>query len=824
MTDWPRPVRTALRLCLASFCWLTAAYAFVVSSAFAYLQFVRPRVFPWIGQFSDWHSVLCLVWMLLAVVAVWPDIRRRSPAGPLAIAFVVASGAATLWNYARPVLPGLTDGDRSIIVGVAALVPLVWLAAIDYLNARSYLSGQRAPQNEIESAEFEGRLFIVSVGSAVFVTILYAMLASIPLAGAFEPDLRLAGIADSIFKSLVGHLIVFAAAFLLFAVLVRVARGRFVLQLAATILVLLTASSLAFATLVGDALSMHGAAGAVAAIATASSIVGVWIGLRLRTLQLENARVASALDVLWGSKTNSRASTILRVVAVAVLAYGLMLLSALADWDFVLLEAGVLVVWCCSFGVVYRATSWQRAVSHAVVAATCLSPLAVGFVIRQAPPPAAVGPAPVDRTARYAIYNPSFRVVSQLLRDSRTTIPSFDRYLVANTGLTALHVDPIDIDFVPKLEPTARPKPHIFLFVIDSLRPDYLSPYNPQIRFTPRIAEFAAESIVFANAFTRFGGTGLSVPAMWAGSSIVHKQYVQPFHPMNALEKLLDANGYRKILGLDSIMSQLLIRSNAIEELDRGRTNMDFEICRTLDELDSKLQGIGSTPVFAYSLPQDIHMSRLPRTVEHGEEYRSFYAPYATKVHAFDACFGRFIDGLKRRGQFDRSLVVVTADHGEMLGEDGRFGHSYHLFPQVVQVPLIIHFPASIADAVDADAVSLTTDITPTIYAALGYEPVQANDLMGRPLIGADDRVSTARRRDTYVIAASYGAVYAVLRHNGRRLYIADAIKGGDQAYERDNTGRWHDVGITEGLRVVNQFAIRQYVDRIARIYGIGAR
>jgi sulfatase-like protein len=593
------------------------------------------------------------------------------------------------------------------------------------------------------------------------------------------------------------------------------------------ILVLVTASSLAFAMLVGDALSMHGTGRAVAAIATASSIVGVWIGLRLRTLQLENARLDSALDLFFGSRANSRVSILLRVVAVAALAYGLMLLSALADWDFVLLEAGVLVVWCCSFGVIYRATSRQRPVSDAVVAATCLSPLVVAFVIQQGPPLVAVGPAPVDRTARYAIYNPSFRVVSKLLRDSRTTIPSFDRYLAANTGLTDVHVDPVDIDFVPKLGPTAAPKPHIFLFVIDSLRPDYLSPYNPQVRFTPRIAEFAAESIVFRNAFTRFGGTGLSVPAMWAGASIVHKQYVQPFHPMNALEKLLDANGYRKILGLDSIMSQLLVRSEAIDELDRGRTNMDFEICRTLDELDSKLRSVGdSTPIFAYSLPQDIHMSRLPRTVEHGEEYRSFYAPYATKVHAFDACLGRFVDGLKRRGQYDRSLIVVTADHGEMLGEDGRFGHSYHLFPQVVQVPLIIHFPTSIADAaaVDADAVSLTTDITPTIYAALGYKPVQANDLMGRPLIGADDRVSTARRRDTYVIAASYGAVYAVLRHNGRRLYIADAIKGGDQAYERDRMGRWRDVGIAEGLRVVNQFAIRQYVDKIARIYGIAAR
>src|SRR5204863_9903196 len=100
------------------------------------------------------------------------------------------------------------------------------------------------------------------------------------------------------------------------------------------------------------------------------------------------------------------------------------------------------------------------------------------------------------------------------------------------------------------------------------------------------------------------------------------------------------------------------------------------------------------------------------------------------------------------------------------LGEDGRFGHSYHLFPQVVQIPLIIHFPSAVAarTAVDADAVSLTTDITPTIYQVLGYRPVAGNDLMGRSLIGGDEPTWKARRRDAYVIAASYGADYAVLR------------------------------------------------------------
>jgi arylsulfatase A-like enzyme len=141
-------------------------------------------------------------------------------------------------------------------------------------------------------------------------------------------------------------------------------------------------------------------------------------------------------------------------------------------------------------------------------------------------------------------------------------------------------------------------------------------------------------------------------------------------------------------------------------------------------------------------------------------------------------------------------------------------------------VPLIVHLPASVAGsaAIDADAASLTTDITPTMYAALGYHPRADNDLMGRSLITTNDAVSTARRREPYVIAASYGAVYAVASHNARRLYVADAVRGGDQAFERDQSGKWNPAAVTAGLRAVNQFAIRRHVDEIAQMYDIGPR
>jgi acetoin utilization deacetylase AcuC-like enzyme len=88
-----------------------------------------------------------------------------------------------------------------------------------------------------------------------------------------------------------------------------------------------------------------------------------------------------------------------------------------------------------------------------------------------------------------------------------------------------------------------------------------------------------------------------------------------------------------------------------------------------------------------------------------------------------DACFGRFITSLKDAGLYDDSIVVLTADHGDALGEAKRWGHAYTLFPEIVRVPLLMHIPSKLRArfTTDVDAASYSTDITPSLYALLGY-------------------------------------------------------------------------------------------------------
>ena len=105
-------------------------------------------------------------------------------------------------------------------------------------------------------------------------------------------------------------------------------------------------------------------------------------------------------------------------------------------------------------------------------------------------------------------------------------------------------IEPVEVSLAPLTgEPSAQ-RPHIFVFVVDSLRRDYLSPYNPKVTFTPAIAALADDSLVFRSAFTQYGATGLSVPSLWVGGPILHKQYVTPFAPMNSLAKLLAHERY----------------------------------------------------------------------------------------------------------------------------------------------------------------------------------------------------------------------------------------------------------------------------------------
>ena len=250
----------------------------------------------------------------------------------------------------------------------------------------------------------------------------------------------------------------------------------------------------------------------------------------------------------------------------------------------------------------------------------------------------------------------------------------------------------------------------------------------------------------------------------------------------------------------------------------------DFRLCATLEEIRSRLatRPAVAPPIFAYSLPQDIHVSVItregPGAVDEGD-YSGFYAPVASRVRRLDACLGEFISDLKARDLYDQSVIILTSDHGDSLGEEGRMGHAYSLYPRSVRVPLIVHVPPALRSAWswDEKRTAYSTDITPTLYRLLGHEPSPPAPFFGEPLAQRPGAPPPARA--DRMVAASYGAVYGAVLAGATRYYVFDAIAMREKAFELSDDPGYKDNPVTPDVREQGLKVIRETVSAISSFY-----
>ena len=98
--------------------------------------------------------------------------------------------------------------------------------------------------------------------------------------------------------------------------------------------------------------------------------------------------------------------------------------------------------------------------------------------------------------------------------------------------------------------------------------------------------------------------------------------------------------------------------------------------------------------------------------------YRNTVGLYDGNLAWVDSEVGRVLDGLKKRGEWDRTIIVVTSDHGEAFWEHRVRGHGDHVFEEFVHVPLVIRVPG-LAPRRVAEAVELV-DVVPTLLDLAG--------------------------------------------------------------------------------------------------------
>ncbi len=204
--------------------------------------------------------------------------------------------------------------------------------------------------------------------------------------------------------------------------------------------------------------------------------------------------------------------------------------------------------------------------------------------------------------------------------------------------------------------------------------------------------------------------------------------------------------------GTSELPADVLLNGEAVGGVDNLAGFAPFEATLTLAPGENRLVVRSSTPFTVKYVSVDGPSGRLPvefddihlvqesevlidnaatQPVDVAVELWAWDTPepdearrrYALEVGFLDGYVGGLIDELKRRGLYEDTLIVLTADHGEGLGEHGLLDHGLNLFDELLHVPLIIKPPAG-HEAWEllrarADRIASHVDLAPTILNVL---------------------------------------------------------------------------------------------------------
>ena len=130
------------------------------------------------------------------------------------------------------------------------------------------------------------------------------------------------------------------------------------------------------------------------------------------------------------------------------------------------------------------------------------------------------------------------------------------------------------------------------------------------------------------------------------------------------------------------------------------------------------------------ALPRNVRISKAVKGLDHVRRVRSLY--YG-KVSLLDTLVGRLLDALRRRGTLDNTLILFTADHGDLMGEHGAFG-KVRFWDGSARVPLLMRWPGRAKPGLRTDALAELNDLYATIIDAIGG--VMASTAHGQSLLG----------------------------------------------------------------------------------------
>lgn len=337
----------------------------------------------------------------------------------------------------------------------------------------------------------------------------------------------------------------------------------------------------------------------------------------------------------------------------------------------------------------------------------------------------------------------------------------------------------------PPTGTAAAGAPNVILIGVDTLRADHLSSYGYTANATPRIDALAADGVRYAKAFAQASWTRPSFATIFTGlypssHGAVHKADALP-GGVETIAEVLSAAGYttagiannanispafnfgqgfqeyRYLApelfffapeaaaqltlygGLRLVRERFVARSVDVRNYYAPAETVTADALEWLDGARGK-----DRPFFLFLHYMDPHDPYFVHPFN-GEGYARVANPnppaavadtyrrlYDGEISYLDQQLGVLIDGLRQRGLYDSTLIVLTADHGEEFQEHGGWWHGTTLYDEQTHVPLVIKPPLGGARGRVVDEMAMSLDIAPTILTAAGArvpEKVQGHPL-----------------------------------------------------------------------------------------------
>ncbi len=278
---------------------------------------------------------------------------------------------------------------------------------------------------------------------------------------------------------------------------------------------------------------------------------------------------------------------------------------------------------------------------------------------------------------------------------------------------------------------------NVVLITLDTTRADHLGCYGHSGGATPNVDRLAAGGVRFAQCMSAAPSTLPSHATILTGlyphvHGVRDNVGFRLGRGHRTLAEALQDAGYRTaafvaaiVVGRDTGLDQGFETYD--DTGDRHERRAD-EVCdRAIQWLEAHAGG----EFFLWVHLFDPHAPYNPP-----EPYRGRFAqPYTAEIAFADAQVGRLVEALRRLGLDRKTLFVVTADHGEGLGEHGEETHLYFVYDTTMSVPLVMHCPGRLPEGVVVASQTRTVDIMPTILAIVGAPAesgVQGTDLRSR--------------------------------------------------------------------------------------------